>query len=360
MRAQLPSPAASCWLSLMYAKHRDLLRAGLYVETCDPTAVPEDVRDDVERATRELRKKLKDSELSELYVSTQPTGLVAEIDALPAEHFTTPATLWVAAGPHQVRAISEGIAFTNSITTNPHASAHLFLDAGKPKAAAPKDGNVRFDEGGDVGEQQDAPPPDVKHGKLRPKKYIDGGTSAGGELLDDPLAVHERFVPPHPPALRIGLRAGGGSFGHTGGDRIAPSVALVTRMTAPWEELDASKPFELGLRADLSRRGGDDARFDVFGASAELAKILIATDAAWIAGGLALRGDARTATMIGAVPVHGFGLAAGASIELSLRSLPIVFGVRYEQGLTELVDGIREHGVLIEAGVDLRRFRDRR
>ena len=98
----------------------------------------------------------------------------------------------------------------------------------------------------------------------------------------------------------------------------------------------------------------------MFAANLEADKIIFATDAAWIAAGLALRGDVRTQAMIGTMPIHGTGISGGATIDLALRSLPIVFGVRYEQGITELAEGIHEHAVLIEAGVDLRQFRYRR
>ncbi|MDB4956911.1 MAG: hypothetical protein JWO36_4480 [Myxococcales bacterium] len=361
LRSQLPNPSASCWLSLVYEKRGDLPRAGLHLENCNEAQVAADVRDELARAVRELRKTLRDSELSEVYVQTQPAGLVAEIDALPGEHFTTPATVWVPAGHHEVHAISEGIAFTTSITTKPHSRALILLEAAKPKTASTRTGVVEFGEEGDVGDKQDGPPPDVKHGTMLPKKYIDGGTTAGAEEIADPLAVHERrSVPLHPPALRTGLRVGGGTFGHAGGSRIAPSVAMILKIAAPWEPIGARRPIELGVRLDWSRRGGDDAKFEAIGFQAEVDRIVAATDSAWIAAGLALRGDARTAAMIGTMPVRSFGLGGCASIELVVRDLPIVFGVRYEQGITELADGLREHAVLLEAGVDLRQFHDRR
>jgi hypothetical protein len=362
LRAQLPSPAAKCGLTIVYAQRRDLLRAALYLDGCDEATLPDAIRDDLSRALRKLRKELKDSELTELYIDTRPAGLVGEIDALPGEHFTTPITVWVPAGTHVVKAASATQTFTNSITTKRHSSGHIFLDAGRPAIAAPKPGVVVFGEGGgDVGDKQDAPPPDLKHPTLLPNKYVNGGTT-GGEQIDDPLAVREnRIAPPYPPSFRVGLRVGAGAFGHSGGSRIAPSIALVTRMAAPWEAVGAYRPFELGLRIDWSRRGGDDGRFDEFAASVECDKVIAATDAAWIAIGLALRGDlVRIGTMIGALPLHGPGVSAAASIDLALRDLPIAFGVRYEQGVTELVDGIREHAILVEAGFDYRHFQYRR
>src|SRR5881396_3796155 len=85
------------------AKH-DLPRAALYLEGCD---------DAEPQAMRELHKKLDASELSVLEIVSKPAGLDAEIDALPGEHFTTPATVYVPAGTHEVHAGG----FANTVTT---------------------------------------------------------------------------------------------------------------------------------------------------------------------------------------------------------------------------------------------------
>jgi len=53
-------------------------------------------------------------------------------------------------------------------------------------------------------------------------------------------------------------------------------------------------------------------------------------------------------------PVHraGYSLAAGA--ELALPTTPFTVGLRFEQGVTELVPGARDRAVLAEVGIDLR------
>ena len=44
----------------------------------------------------DVKHRLDASRLASLDVLTEPEGLTAEIDALPGESFTTPATIWIA------------------------------------------------------------------------------------------------------------------------------------------------------------------------------------------------------------------------------------------------------------------------
>jgi MFS family permease len=48
----------------------------------------------------------------------------------------------------------------------------------------------------------------------------------------------------------------------------------------------------------------------------------------------------------------GLGIAVGA--ELALPSSPFTAGLRFEQGLTDLLAGARDRALLLELGVDLR------
>ena len=69
--------------------------------------------------------------------------------------------------------------------------------------------------------------------------------------------------------------------------------------------------------------------------------------------------SASGAAGIGEVKAFGTknrGLNVEEIAELALRKLPIVIGARYEQGITELATGVREHAVIIELGGDLRAF----
>src|SRR5258706_8494923 len=50
LRSQLPDPAATCALSVVYARRGDLARAGLFFEVCDPAKLPDDVTAEVSRA----------------------------------------------------------------------------------------------------------------------------------------------------------------------------------------------------------------------------------------------------------------------------------------------------------------------
>ena len=114
-------------------------------------------------------------------------------------------------------------------------------------------------------------------------------------------------------------------------------------------------------RADWSRRGGElmTGTIDVIGASAGLGAT-VAGDAARPGAGPAvaliaqLRGDVRLTGLRDAAPVHRAGLGVAAGAELALPATPFTVGLRFEQGLTELVAGARDRAVLAEIGIDLR------
>lgn len=67
-----------------------------------------------------------------------------------------------------------------------------------------------------------------------------------------------------------------------------------------------------------------------------------------------LRADLRLADARAGEPVHRAGLGVAAGVELALPRTPLTVGLRFEQGVTELVAGARDRAVLAEIGVDLR------
>ena len=341
----IADPAADrCARGAELARANDLPRAAIYLDGCDTPAA-----DDV-------AKKLRASQLSALSIVTDPAGMTAETTALPGETFTAPTTVWARAGTYKIHATtSTGVVLETTVKLGPRTRASVVLTAPVAKTGSPKDGKADFTD-----EPMDPPengsPPPVKHPSLLPCKY-DGCDTHGGDELADPLATEPEHLPPQPAAYRAGIRAGIGASGHAGGSRIGPSLAFELRTAAPWEAVDATHPFELGLRADWSRRGGDDARLDVLAASLGIDRVIAAPDAAWISVGIAARFESRVTDAMG---IDRFGLGAAAAVELALRKLPIVVGARYEQGLTELATGVREHAIVIELGGDLRTFHDSR
>jgi hypothetical protein len=64
-----------------------------------------------------------------------------------------------------------------------------------------------------------------------------------------------------------------------------------------------------------------------------------------------LRGDVRLGDTMDASTL---GASAAANLEVALPRAPITMGLRFEQGLTELVPGARDRAVLLEVGVDWR------
>jgi hypothetical protein len=226
--------------------------------------------------------------------------------------------------------------------------------------AAPRPAVIDFTQDGEgdaLGDQHTGPPPDVAHPSLIQGKYRGVPDAASGEAIDDPLAPPARSPPPRP--VWLGVRLGAGMFDD--GDAAArPGIAL--GLAGRYRLGDA---IFVAARADWSRRGGEvmaaDAAavtraIDALGASAGAG----ATVARSASSGLALaligelRGDLRLTEERAAAPVRRAGLSLAAGAELALPSGPFTLGVRYEQGLTELVAGARDRAILAEVGVDLR------
>ena len=360
LRARRDDPVARCTLGAIHARRGDLPRAALYLTGCEHAELPADIAAAVREAVRDVKRRLDASRYAALDIVSHPDGLTAEIDALPGESFTTPATVWVAPGAHVVRAIQGERSWDRRIVAEPRKNGVVVIeterDARPP--APPRPQAIDFvvdDPGGELGEQHTAPPPDIKHPPLTPDKYrgVPGPASEGP--IDDPLAA--RAAPAAWRNAWLGLRLGAGLFDD---GAAAARAGVAVGLAGRYRLTDAV--FAAG-RADWSRRGGEvmtsgarsgdaAAAINVLGASAGLG--------ATVAGRLPiaviaqLRADLRLAGTRDAAPVRRAGLGVAAGLELALPSTPLTVGLRLEQGLTELVPGARDRAVLVEIGIDLR------
>ena len=326
-----------CTAGVAAAKQGELARAALYLEGC--TAA------DGEAAYADVQKKLRASQLSALSISGDP-ALVIETDAAPGEKLQAPVTVWTKAGTYTIKgATDDGRTSQNTVKLAAHSRATVLLTVPPKAQKPPKNGSADFtDEAADP--PQSGPPPAQKHPSLLPCRY-DGCDTQGGQELADPLAARADFIPPHPAAYRLGVRGGvaattSGTFG--------PALALDAHFEAPWEDTAEHHPFEIDVRPLEWARSADGVQH--FTASAGLDRVVADPDAAWIAIGVALRGELRT----GGAMSTSFGAGADASLELALRKLPIVVGAHYQQGLSDT----GEHVVFIELGADWRVFHYRR
>ena len=365
LRTQFGDAAARCTLGAIYAKRNDLPRAALYLTDCQDVALPDEIAAPVLQIVRDVKHRLDASRFSALDVMSQPEGLTAEIDALPGESFTTPATVWVAPGTHQIRATLAERSWTQRVTTEPRKNTLIVIETGVGVAPpAPRTSKIDFvqdDPGGALGEHHTGPPPDIKHPSLLKDKYrgLPDPTSEGP--IDDPIAA--RATPAAERGVWLGARLGAGLFDDgSAAARAGVAVALAGR----YRLTDA---MFAAARADWSRRGGEvmTGTVNVLGASAGVGLTVIGRSAPPASqptsrqrSGLAialiaqLRGDLRLTDMRDTTPVHRGGLSVAAGAELALPATPFTVGLRFEQGVTELVAGARDRAVLAEVGIDLR------
>jgi len=366
LRRNLGDVAARCTLGAIYGKRNDLPRAALYLTDCEHEALPDEIAAAVIRIARDVSHRLDASRYAALDIMSHPEGLTAEIDALPGESFTTPATVWVAPGAHQVSVTLAEQSWTQRITTEPHKNGVLVIEtklAAKPPA--PRTAQIDFvqdDPGGALGEQVTGPPPRIKHPSLLKDKYRGVPDPASEDPIDDPLAARTSSGPERD--LWLGARLGGGVFDEaSSAARAGVAVALAGRYRVT-DTLFAA------ARADWSRRGGKAmaGTVDVLGASAGLGMTVLgrpaqpdapdAPDAPHRGLALALigqlRGDLRLTGMRDTEPVRRAGLSVAAGAELALPATPFTVGLRFEQGITEIVPGARDRAILAEVGIDLR------
>lgn len=376
LRARRDDAASRCTLGAIYARRNDLPRAARYLADCDRTALPDDVAPAIARITREVKRQLDAGRYASLDVMSRPEGLTGEIDALPGESFTTPATIWVEPGAHELRVTSIGRTWIQRVTAAPHRNVVVMIETGlgaSPPAARPAVLDFTTDDAaGMPGEQHTAPPPERKHPSLIQGKYRGVAEPASEDPIDDPLAAYAAPAAEHRGWL--GARLGAGMFDD---GSAAARAGLAVAVASRFRLTDAV--FAAG-RADWSRRGGDamTGAIDVLGASAGVGVTVLggspgvgATGATVVDGSAAsrpasphdgvalaligqLRGDLRLATTRDDAPVHRAGLGVAVAAELALPATPFTVGLRIEQGLTELVPGARDRAVLAELGIDLR------
>ncbi len=353
LRDQRDDIGARCTLGAVYAKRRDLMRAALYLEGCTEATLPDEVGPEVRRIARDVKKRVRDSNLAQIVIDA-PDGMTGEIDALPGDSFTTPATLYLAPGDYTVRAHKDGLVLSNVVHAVRRSRGVVVLEPPRTvQKPGPKQVEFNVDPGAEpahVGQ-----PPDVKHENMMPDKYRRGMAAvANATPLDDiadPLAVRERPRTPRP--YWLGLRLGGGMF-DDGAASARAGIAIAGAARFPLSP--GGRPF-LAARLDWSRRGGASA-IDALGASAGIGATVIDDRTLGIALLAQVRGELRLSdtrtldTMT--VPVSRTGVAVAAGAEVALPRTPFTAGLRFEQGLTELVPGARDRAVLFEIGVDWR------
>jgi len=328
-----PAPER-CAQGEAFAKKKDLPRAALYLEGCGG-------------AERDVKKKLEDSDLSRLEIVTRPEGLEVELDAMPGEKIPGGVTVWVKAGTHTVSATVDGQRLQNTATVQPFARGAVILDATKLKKEPPPPKDQVMDFGEDNAlDRNDGPPPDVKRRTMISDKLLGVTAGPSGDEIADPLATPAR---PAPLPLWLGVRLGGGVFDDAAaGAKVRPAVGAAARVLL-------GGPTFLSARLDWSRRGGaGDAAVDVLGASAGAGYSFVDADAIGIALIAQLRGDLRFADTRNAMSVSRAGASAAAELEIAFPATPLTAGLRFEQGLTELVPGARDRALVLELGVDWR------
>lgn len=311
--------AQRCRRGIELAARRDLARAALYLESCTD--------DDGVRVRNEVAHALEATQLSHITITSVPAGQVGETDALPGERFTTPATIWAKAGTYRITVGGR----TVEKVLEPHSRTTVIVDVPAPPKPA-KSGVVDF---GEEPETHDGPPPAVKHGTMLPKRYR-GPSEAAGEPIDDPFAVRAGAVRA---AWQLGLRASGGLADRSGAQATA-SIGVAAVAAHP-----LAGPLVMAARLDYTHR-----ELDTIGVESGVAASVLARRTFALSAGAALRGEVHVQDTLDAMEVNRAGLAAAAGVDVALRAVPVTFGVRAEQGITELTAGTRGRALLVELG----------
>ena len=365
LRARPGEPDARCALGVVYAHKKDLSRAMLYLAGCQERAnLDAAIAGDVVKTAREVERSVSHSQLSKLEIVTRPSGMVAEIDALPGERFITDITLWLEAGSYDVRAAADvasldgkrGI-LTNHVEIKPHSQGLVILDsAPAKKPSEPKTVDIDIAEPSD---RIEGPPPAVKHppmvkGKLSGETIVgyDGVERAVGDTsayIDDPDAPTKRANAPA--TQRVVVRGGVAMSRRIGENAAGVDFAIEHHLIAPWQAPRETHPVELISRLDWSERG-----YHVLGAAAAVGKIVAAPSFGTFGLGLGLHAQLRFDDELDHMPMRRFGIDAAASAELALKDSPIDLGVRVEQGLAHIVAGARERAIIFEIGLEFRDF----
>ncbi|MDQ3337667.1 MAG: hypothetical protein M4D80_21095 [Myxococcota bacterium] len=340
LRAQKEDAAARCTLGAIYAKKNDLSRASLYLSGCSDLELPTDISETVARASRDVTKKLRESQMSSIVISIEPEGstLSAELSALPGETFTVPATVWVKGGTYELEATDGQLTYKQRVSVGTFSRTSTVIDVTPKKVAPPKAGKADFREDNAAEATHKGQPAAVKRPSLMRKKDL-GIVEGPIGNLEDPMAVrHTRRASSR---LWLGARLGAGMFDDGAADaRVGGAFGLTTRYAL------AARYFLAG-RLDWSQRGGSSV--DAIGASAGAG--------ATIVDSIALIAQLRADLRFGGndeMDVRTLGASAALNLEFTLPSTPITAGLRFEQGMTEIMPGTRDRAVLLEVGVDWR------
>jgi len=301
----------------------DLPRAALYLDSCSD--------DDGVRVRNVVVHKLEATKLSHVTVTSMPDGIDGETDALPGEKFTTPATIWTKAGTYKITVGGQ----TVEKTVEPHSRTTVIINVPPPPKPA-KNGAVSFEE---EPEQHKGPPPAVKHPTMLPKKYAKPSAPTG-EQIDDPFAHRGSDAVL---SWRLGVRLSGGISDRTNADPHA-SIGIAVRADRP---LDGPALFT--ARLDFAHR-----ELDTIGANIGFAVIALERRSFVLTVGAALRGEVHMQSKLDTMDVNRAGIGGALDVDVAVLPLPLAFGLRAEQGFSELMSGMRDRAVLVEVGYDWR------
>ncbi len=327
---------ASCDGAVRAAGAHELTRASVELTSCDDSKV-----------TSKIEEALRASELSELSIVSPTADATIEIEELPGVTLPASATVWLRAGTYHLRSGDVRII----VTTRARARSVQIMPGPPKPPAPPQAGHQDFTED-NAGDTNSGPPPDIKHPSLLPNKYLGIPDAPSGEELADPMAVAVRPRGSHPPwQLSAGLRVAGGMFQQTGADaRAGVEIGVVVRDRLDPKVLASNLLLE--LRGDWSQRGGTTAQADALGLTFGPAVTLGTAGSIDFRVGLGARGDIRLEDSIAGMAVNRFGLDGVAWLDIEPENSPLIFGLRFEQGITTLTGNDRDRAVLAQVGVN--------
>jgi len=330
--------AASCDGAVQAAGVHELTRASVELTSCDDSAV-----------TSKIEHTLRASELSELSIVSSSADATIEIEELPGVTLPGSATVWLRAGTYHLRSGEVEIIVTTRARTR---SVQIMPEPPKP-APPPQAGHQDFTEE-NAGNTDAGPPPDIKHPSLISNRLLGIPDAPSGDEIADPMAVSVAHHSLGSPAWRLsgGLRVAGGMFQQTGADaRAGVEIGVVVRDRTDARLLAGNVIVE--LRGDWSQRGGSAGQADALGLTFGPAITLGTAGSIDFRVGLGARGEIRLEDSLAEMAVNRFGLDGVAWLDIEPEDSPLIFGVRFEQGVTTLVGSERDRAVLAQVGVNI-------
>ncbi len=330
--------AASCDGAVQAAGAHELTRASVELTSCDDSAV-----------TSKIEHTLRASELSELSIVSSTPDATIEIEELPGVTLPASPTVWLRAGTYHVRSGEVEII----VTTRARTRSVQIMPAPPKPPAPPQTGHQDFTEE-NAGNTDSGPPPDIKHPSLLPNKYLGIPDAPSGDEIADPLAVAvgRRSLGSPPWRWNGGLRVAGGMFQQTGADsRAGVEIGVVVRDRIDAKVLAGNLLLE--LRGDWSQRGGSAGQADALGVTFGPAVTVGTAGSIDFRVGLGARGEIRLEDSLAGMAVNRFGLDGVAWLDLEPEDSPLIFGVRFEQGITTLAGNERDRAVLAQVGVNI-------